>query len=185
LLLGLLPTQTGEIKFGGYNLSVIGLKNYRKMIGTVMQDDTLFAGSISQNITWFDVDADMDLVTQAAKDAAIHEEIMAMPMGYDTSIGDMGAGLSGGQKQRLMIARALYRKPKLLIMDEATSHLDLANEAKVNASIKRLGITRIVVAHRRDTIAMADQVIRLENGSLHAVSSSDMGAFQSSLETVN
>lgn len=185
LLLGLLPAQTGEIKFGGYNVNAIGLKNYRKMIGTVMQDDTLFAGSISQNITWFDVDADMDRVTEAARDAAIHDDIMAMPMGYDTSIGDMGTGLSGGQKQRLMIARALYRKPKLLIMDEATSHLDLANEAKVNASIKRLGITRIIVAHRRDTIAMADQVIKLENGTLHAVSPGDTGTLHSSLETVN
>lgn len=166
LLLGLFSAGSGEIKFGGYNLNTIGLANYRKIIGTVMQDDTLFNGSIGQNITWFNIDADMERVAQAALDAAVHDDIMAMPMGYDTVIGDMGSGLSGGQKQRVMIARALYRQPKVLIMDEATSHLDLANEARINASLKRLGITRIVVAHRPDTIAMADQVVRLEKGLL-------------------
>lgn len=166
LLLGLFLPVSGAIRFGGHNLSTVGLRNYRKHIGTVMQDDTLFAGSLSQNIAWFDVEADAERVVCAAQAAAIHDEILAMPMGYDTVIGDMGSGLSGGQKQRVMIARALYRNPKVLIMDEATSHLDIANEAKINASIKQLGITRIIVAHRPDTIAMADYAIRLDKGTL-------------------
>ena len=91
---------------------------------------------------------------------------MAMPMGYETLVGDMGSTLSGGQKQRVLLARALYRQPALLVMDEGTSHLDAALEARVNAAIAALGITRIIIAHRKETIANADTVLILEDGRI-------------------
>ena len=102
-----------------------------------------------------------------AKLSNIHDEIMKMPMGYETLVGELGLGISGGQKQRLLIARALYRKPNILFMDEATSHLDLANESYINQSISSLSITRIIVAHRPSTIASADRIIDLSSKKIH------------------
>ncbi|MDD3529215.1 MAG: ATP-binding cassette domain-containing protein, partial [Gallionellaceae bacterium] len=98
--------------------------------------------------------------------AAIHEEIMAMPMAYNTLIGDMGTALSGGQKQRVLLARALYKRPSILFLDEATSHLDIAREAMVNEAIHALRVTRVIVAHRPETIASADRVIELAEGKV-------------------
>src|SRR4029077_20941071 len=106
----------------------LGLKTYRQLVSTVMQDDVLLAGSIQDNISFFDAHTQPELVEQCAKHAAIHDEISAMPMGYQTLVGDMGSSLSGGQKQRVLLARALYKKPKILALDEATSHLDINNE---------------------------------------------------------
>lgn len=117
------------------------------------------AGSISDNICFFDSSKDMDRIIECAKVSHIHSEIKSMPMGYDTLIGDMGAALSGGQKQRLLLARALYKQPKLLILDEATSHLDVDLEKRVNSSIRELSITRIIVAHRPETILSADRIV--------------------------
>ena len=98
--------------------------------------------------------------------AAIHDEIMAMPMTYNTLIGDMGTALSGGQKQRILLARALYKRPSILFLDEATSHLDIAREAMVNTAIRSLKVTRVIVAHRKETIASADRVVELADGKV-------------------
>lgn len=132
-------------------------------MGTVMQDDQLFAGSVGDNISFFDPTPLQDRIESSAELAAIHNEILAMPMGYNTLVGDIGSGLSGGQKQRILLARALY---KMLCLDEATSHLDVWNEQLVNAAIKRVQLTRIIVAHRPETIAMAQRVVVLERGQI-------------------
>ncbi|NHZ93816.1 ATP-binding cassette domain-containing protein [Massilia sp. CCM 8733] len=166
LVLGLLEPTSGEILIGGVKLGHLGLSNYRQMIGTVMQDDHLFAGSISDNISFFAETRDEERVHGCAQAAALHAEIMAMPMGYNTLVGDIGTGLSGGQKQRLLLARALYQTPRLLVLDEATSHLDVWNEVAVNASIRQLNLTRIIVAHRPETIAMAQRVVVLQQGAI-------------------
>ena len=135
---GLLTPERGEIFIGGFDINKIGINNFRSNIACVLQEDRLFSGSIN-----------------------IHEEILRMPMGYETIIGELGAGISGGQKQRLLIARALYQKPRILFMDEATSHLDINNEKIINAAIESLNITRIIIAHRPSTIACADRIIDL------------------------
>jgi ATP-binding cassette subfamily B protein RaxB len=166
LLLGLLEPTSGEILIGGVKLANLGLSNYRQLIGTVMQDDTLFAGSISDNISFFSTSPSQDRVVECARLAAIDNEIMAMPMAYNTLVGDIGSGLSGGQKQRILLARALYKNPQLLVLDEATSHLDVWNEKAVNAAIRSLKLTRIIVAHRPETIAMAERVVVLHGGKI-------------------
>lgn len=166
LLLGLLRPQEGSIRIGGQDIHKIGAQNVRQYMGAVMQDDQLFAGSIADNISFFDAHVEQSRVEQAAHMAAIHDEIMAMPMGYHSLIGDMGSSLSGGQKQRVILARALYRQPKLLFLDEATSHLDIHNEQWVNAAVKQLDITRVIVAHRPETIASADRVLVMHCGRI-------------------
>lgn len=166
LLLGLLEPTSGEILIGGVKLANLGLSNYRQLIGTVMQEDTLFAGSISDNISFFSTDPDQQRVVQCACLAAIDNEIVAMPMAYNTLVGDIGTGLSGGQKQRILLARALYKNPQLLVLDEATSHLDVWNEQAVNAAIQGLKLTRVIVAHRPETIAMAERVVVLHGGKI-------------------
>ncbi|MFN7505926.1 MAG: ATP-binding cassette domain-containing protein, partial [Limnobacter sp.] len=140
------------------------LGKWRSQIGTVMQDDTLFAGSIADNICFFDSKPDMDRIALCASMANLHEDIEHMPMRYQTLVGDMGTTLSGGQKQRLLLARALYRQPRVLILDEATSQLDIDSEAHVNAAINSLSMTRIVVAHRPETVASANRVIEIHEG---------------------
>lgn len=166
LLLGLLEPTSGEILIGGVKLANLGLSNYRQLIGTVMQDDTLFAGSISDNISFFSPSPDEEKIVHSARLAAIDHEIMNMPMAYNTLVGDIGTGLSGGQKQRILLARALYKNPQILILDEATSHLDIWNEQAVNAAIQSLNLTRIIVAHRPETIAMAERVVVLHGGAI-------------------
>ncbi|WP_182335435.1 peptidase domain-containing ABC transporter [Stenotrophomonas acidaminiphila] len=166
LLLGLLKPSEGSIHVGGHDLHKLGARNVRAIVGAVMQDDQLFAGSIADNIGFFDPEFDLERVEQAARLAAVHEDIAAMPMGYHGLIGDMGSSLSGGQKQRIILARALYRQPKLLFLDEATSHLDVGNEQLVNTAIRRLQVTRVIVAHRPETIASADRVLVMEQGRI-------------------
>jgi ATP-binding cassette subfamily B protein RaxB len=164
LMLGIHTPQSGDVAVGGVPLRHLGLRAWREMIGTVMQDDQLFAGSIADNIAFFDARADMAWVERCAQFAAVHDEIEAMPMGYHTLIGDMGASISGGQKQRILLARALYRRPKILFLDEATSALDVDRERQVNQAIRQLEITRVVVAHRPETIAAASRVVVLAGG---------------------
>lgn len=166
LLLGLLEPTSGEILIGGHKLKQIGLNNYRRLLGTVMQDDQLFAGSIADNIAFFDPMPDQLNIVTCAQMTSIHKEISEMPMAYNTLVGDIGTGLSGGQKQRVLLARALYKKPQIIVLDEATSHLDLWNERAVNAAIQRIQLTRIIVAHRPETISMAERVLVLQKGGI-------------------
>jgi len=167
IMLGLRPFKEGQILVGGQPLSKLGLSHLRNMVGTVMQDDALFAGSIADNIAFFDQQVDLAWVEACARKAAVYEEIAAMPMGFNTLIGDMGAALSGGQKQRILLARALYKRPKILFLDEATSHLDVARESMVNQAIQALDMTRVIIAHRPETIASAKRVIVMAAGKVH------------------
>src|SRR5205085_7898394 len=122
-ILGIHERQLGDVRVGGVPLAHVGLRSWRSMIGTVMQDDQLFAGSIIDNISFFDAQPDQAWIEACARVASVHDEINSMPMGYHTLIGDMGTSISGGQKQRLLLARALYKRPKILLLDEATSAL--------------------------------------------------------------
>jgi ATP-binding cassette, subfamily B, bacterial CvaB/MchF/RaxB len=164
LMLGIHTPLAGEVRIGGVPLQRLGLRAWRDMIGTVMQDDQLFAGSITDNISFFELQPDAAWVEECARIAAVHDEIEAMPMGYHTLIGDMGASISGGQKQRILLARALYKRPKILFLDEATSALDVDREREVNQAIRQLDLTRVIVAHRPETIASANRVIVLSEG---------------------
>jgi len=166
LMLGVHSPRTGDIRVGGVALAQLGLRAWRDLIGTVMQDDQLFAGSIADNISFFDPNADPAWIEQCARIAAVHAEIVAMPMGYHTLIGDMGASISGGQRQRILLARALYKRPKFLFLDEATSALDVEREREVNNAIRQLELTRVIVAHRPETIASASRVIVLHEGKV-------------------
>ena len=164
VLAGLARPGSGQVLIDGVPLDAIGLAAYRSRVGCVLQEDRLFAGSIIDNITGFAAQVSAEDLERAARMAAIHDEIRAMPMGYETLVGDMGSTLSGGQKQRIVLARALYRRPSVLLMDEATSHLDSTNEEIINLAIRRLGMTRIVIAHRETTLAMTDRIIRIDGG---------------------
>lgn len=166
LMLGLLQPTDGKILAGGVDIQKLGIDRYRKLVGTVMQDDQLFAGSIADNIGFFDPAPDQAAVEQCARLAAVHDDITAMPMAYNTLIGDMGAALSGGQRQRILLARALYKRPRILFLDEATSALDVQKERAVNEAIRSLNLTRIIIAHRPETIASADRVIVLQGGKV-------------------
>ncbi|MBW3549839.1 MAG: peptidase domain-containing ABC transporter [Proteobacteria bacterium] len=166
LMLGLLKPTDGRIRVGGLDLHQVGPRNIRSIVGAVMQDDQLFAGSIADNISFFDTAHDQERIEAAARLAAIHDEIAAMPMGYHSLIGDMGSSLSGGQKQRVILARALYRNPKLLFLDEATSHLDVTKERLVNDAVRKLELTKVIVAHRPETIASADRVLVMDAGKI-------------------
>jgi ATP-binding cassette, subfamily B, bacterial CvaB/MchF/RaxB len=164
ILLGLLEPNEGEVRFGGVAIRRLGVDTFRQWVAAVMQDDQLFAGSIADNICFFDPAASMERITEAAQMAAIHEDILSMPLGYQSLVGDMGSSLSGGQAQRVILARAIYRAPKLLVLDEATSHLDVERERLVNTAIRGLNLTRIIIAHRKETIQSADRLIALRNG---------------------
>ncbi|HMC17379.1 MAG TPA: peptidase domain-containing ABC transporter [Albitalea sp.] len=166
LMLGIHEPQIGEVRVGGVPLAHLGLRSWREMIGTVMQDDQLFAGSIIDNISFFDAKPDLGWVEECARVASVHDEIEAMPMAYHTLIGDMGTSISGGQKQRLLLARALYKRPKILFLDEATSALDIDRERLVNQAVRQLDLTRVIVAHRSETIASANRVIVLSDGRI-------------------
>jgi ATP-binding cassette subfamily B protein RaxB len=166
LMLGLFDPVSGEVLIDGYPLASLGIQAVREQVGVVMQDDQLLSGSIQENISFFDTALDQAWVQRCAEMAGIHDDIMRMPMGYGTLIGDMGTALSGGQRQRLLLARALYRRPRILFLDEGTSHLDPALEAQVNGEIAKLAITRIIIAHRPQTVMAADRVLLLHQGRI-------------------
>jgi len=157
-LMGLVEPTEGEILIDGKPL--VKNSHFRSQIASVMQDDQLLAGDIAENISCFASTMDMKKVEACAQLACINQDIDRFAMGYQTLVGDMGSSLSGGQKQRVILARALYRRPRILFMDEATSHLDEATESVVNRNIGLLSVTQIIVAHRSKTIASADRVIQ-------------------------
>lgn len=166
VMLGLLEPASGKVLIDGTPLNDFGPRAWRRQVGYVAQSDVLFSGTIAQNIAFFDSGIDLDRVEAAGRAAVIHDDIMKMPMRYETLVGDMGSTLSGGQKARILFARALYRNPRVLIIDEGSAHLDVDTEQKVNQSIKSLGITRIIVSHRPETIALADRAIALVGGRI-------------------
>ncbi|EDQ00906.1 peptidase domain-containing ABC transporter [Shewanella benthica] len=167
LMLGLLTPTQGRILLDGQDITQIGLTQYRQQIAAVMQDDTLLSGSIADNLTFFEPEPNYLRMQQCAQMAAIDSDISKMTMGYNTLVGDMGSQFSGGQVQRLLLARALYQQPSLLFMDEATSHLDIDNEAKISEQIKHLEITRIIIAHRPETIKQAQRVLVMHRGKVY------------------
>ncbi len=164
ILLGLLTPTEGEIFYGGVPVRRLGVANVRRQLGAVMQDDVLLTGSITDNIGFFEAQPDPAFIEACARLANLHDEIARMPMGYHTLIGDLGAGLSGGQRQRLLLARALYKRPRVLVLDEATSDLDVANERAIVQATACMNLTRIVVAHRPETVARAGRVLLLHDG---------------------
>jgi ATP-binding cassette subfamily B protein RaxB len=166
IMLGLLAPTGGQVLVGGVDLQKLGVDAYRRLVGTVMQEDPLFAGSIADNVSFFDPSPSQEDIERCTRLAAVHEDIVAMPMGYHTLIGDMGAALSGGQRQRILLARALYKRPRILFLDEATSALDVQRERLVNEAIRGLSLTRILIAHRPETIASACRVIVLQGGKV-------------------
>jgi ATP-binding cassette, subfamily B, bacterial CvaB/MchF/RaxB len=161
LMMGLFAPGSGQVLIDGRPLSALG--EWRRQIGSVSQDDMLFAGTLAENIAFFDPEIDMDRVKEAARMAAIHNDVEAMPMGYETLVGDMGSALSGGQKQRVLLARALYPKPAVLFIDEGTAHLDPESELKVMEVLKALAITRIVSSHRPLPIQAATKLFLVRN----------------------
>ena len=169
ILLSLIEPDQGELLVDGRPLASFGYRNYRDQIAAVLQDDSLFVGSLAENIAMFEEETEMSRIVAAAKAASIHDDIEAMPMRYETLVGDMGSTLSGGQKQRLLLARALFRRPRMLVIDEGTSHLDQAREKRVNEAVAALGITRVIVAHRLETIVSASRVYAVEQGRISEV----------------
>lgn len=166
VIAGLYPATIGDIRIDDRPLSYWGLRKLRQSIGVVLQDDELLSGTIADNVTFFDDHPDIAWAWECLKSAAVAEEVAEMPMSIETFVGDMGGALSGGQKQRILLARALYRRPSILILDEATSHLDTKNERSITQALDSLAVTRLVVAHRHETIARADKIVSLEGGRM-------------------
>lgn len=162
LLLGLLEPTGGHVLVDGKRLQGAQVPAWRRRVGVVLQDDVLLSGTLSDNVACFDPVPDQARLDECARLAAIDGDIAAMPMGWHTRVGDMGSALSGGQRQRLLLARALYAEPRVLFLDEATSHLDPATESRIHAALDSMNITRVLVAHRHETLAMADRVIELQ-----------------------
>ncbi len=166
VMLGLLAPESGIIRADGLPLRSLGLRNWRAAAGAVMQDDQLLSGSIADNIASFDPQIDMRRVVECATLAQTHDDISQMPMHYLSMIGDMGTALSGGQRQRLLLARALYHKPRVLFLDEGTANLDLQTEKQIAQTISRMEITRVVVAHRPELLQRADRILLMIDGKL-------------------
>jgi ATP-binding cassette subfamily B protein len=166
LLLGIYPPTSGRILFDGRDLAALELKSLRGQIGIVTQRPYLFGATIRQNIALSNPEMPHQAVVNAAKFACIHDEIVAMPMGYETLLVDGGASLSGGQQQRIALARALAHRPTILLLDEATSDLDSVTERMVHHNLGTLGCTRIVIAHRLSTIVNADLILVMEAGRI-------------------
>jgi ATP-binding cassette, subfamily B, bacterial len=166
LLLGLYLPTTGEIFYDGIPLSALKWRTLRNQFGVVLQEPFLFSGSIRQNISVNNPRLSLEKIIAAAKLAAIHDDIIKMPMGYETRVAEGGSGLSGGQRQRLSLARALAHQPAILLLDEATSHLDVITESLIEHNLHHLLCTRIAIAHRLSTIRNADTILVLDEGAI-------------------
>jgi len=166
VLLGLLDPTEGEVKVEGVGLKNFGVRTFRHRIGAVLQDDRLLAGTIADNVSFFDADLDMAKVEECLAKACVLDDILKMPMGTMTLVGDLGSTLSGGQQQRVLLARALYREPTILFLDEGTANLDPETEARVSETLRGLSCTRIFVAHREAAIAGADRTLLVAGGSV-------------------
>jgi ATP-binding cassette subfamily B protein len=166
LLLGLYVPTEGAILYDGIPLQQLNYQEVRRQFGVVLQEATLFSGSILSNIALNNPTIDKERIFEVAEIAAIHEDIMGMPMGYETFVAEGGSALSGGQRQRLSVARAIAHKPALLLLDEATSHLDVATEQKVAEHLQTLACTQIIIAHRLSTIRNADVILVLDQGKI-------------------
>lgn len=167
LILGIYMPDNGLIHTLGMPHTSPDYYSVRQHIGTVLQDDQLFRGSIADNIIFFNEVRDYDWMVQCANYALINDDIMLMAMGYQTLIGETGGGLSGGQKQRILLARAIYKQPKLLLLDEATSHLDVESEIVIGKMLREIGMPVLLVAHRPETLASADRILMFENGCIN------------------
>jgi ATP-binding cassette subfamily B protein len=159
----------GEILVDGRNVKEYGLKELRDGVSMVLQKNTLFSGTIKENLRWGDENAADEEVLEAAKAAQAHDFVERFPNGYDTVLEQSGVNLSGGQKQRLCIARALLKKPRILILDDSTSAVDTATEAKLRESLAAIGMTRIIIAQRIDSVKDADRIVILEDGRVAGV----------------
>jgi ATP-binding cassette subfamily B multidrug efflux pump len=162
----LYDVNEGKIAIDNIDICKMKLEDLRKQIGFVPQEALLFTGSVKENIGWGKENATMDEIIQAAKDAQIHETIEKLPESYNTKIGQKGVNLSGGQKQRLSVARALIRKPKILLLDDSTSALDLKTEAKLLQALKTYSCTTFIITQKISTVMEADKILLLENGEL-------------------
>lgn len=174
LLIGLYRPQAGLIRYDGRPLDELGLTALRREIGVVLQDSFLLSGSLAENIALQEPEMPLAQVVAAAKLAAIHEEIDRLPMGYASRVGEGGSGLSGGQRQRIALARALASQPAILILDEATSHLDAVTESLIQRNLDGLAVTRLTIAHRLSTVRSADRILVLEGGRLVETGSHEM-----------
>jgi ATP-binding cassette subfamily B protein RaxB len=163
IIMGLIEPQAGEIIIDGINIKTMGLQHYRKNIASVSQKESLVSGSVLDNISFFSKPIDMERIVESATKANIHDDIMLLPMQYQTLSGDIGSTFSGGQEQRILLARALYNNPKILFMDEATSFLDQKTEKEIVKTLKALDVTRVSIAHRQETINMASRVIKINS----------------------
>jgi ABC-type bacteriocin/lantibiotic exporter with double-glycine peptidase domain len=166
LLLGLYAPSEGEIFHDGHSLQDLDLQEVRQQFGVVLQESVLFSGSVLSNITLTNPLLPRDRAVEAAKIAAIHDDIVAMPMGYDTLVSEGGNALSGGQRQRLALARAIVNRPSMLVLDEATSHLDVETEQRVAQNLRTLACTQIIIAHRLSTVRDADTIVVLDQGTI-------------------
>ena len=164
ILTGLYAPSAGEVRYDGASIASWGPRVVRQATGVVMQDDELLGGSILENVTFFNDRPDALWAWDCLRMAAVDDDVRRMPMQMETLVGDMGSTLSGGQKQRILLARALYRRPKIIVLDEATANLDVAREAKIHEELKRLEVTRILITHRPETLRLADRVIMLDQG---------------------
>jgi ATP-binding cassette, subfamily B, bacterial CvaB/MchF/RaxB len=161
VLAGLLDRTEGTLTAAGRDVRDWDKSAYRSRIGVVMQDDHLFVGTIEDNISFFDPQHDSDRARLCARLAMIDEDIVAMPMGYNTIVGSLGVALSGGQRSRVLLARALYREPQILFLDETFDQLDLARERSITDGLRKTGIGLVIVSHRPETVGAVDRIVRL------------------------
>ena len=173
ILTGLYTPSQGNIFFENKELTTLNKTELRKQIGSVPQEPYLFNESIKNNLTNNNTSITMERMIEVCKIVQIHDEIMRMPMGYETILSEMGQNLSGGQRQRLAIARAIIDRPNILLLDESTNSLDSINERKIDQFLSRIKTTRIVIAHRLSTIRDSDKIIIINNGKIVGIGKHD------------